>query len=73
MYHVVARTKNGVCVSGEVEGSEMKLSAVGEIAERCWMEIPKHFRNVELDQYVVMPNHLHGIIIVTSLCKGDSE
>lgn len=42
----------------------MMLSAVGLITRQCWVDIPKLFKNVELDEYVVMPNHVHGIIII---------
>ena len=42
----------------------VQLSEIGEIAQRCWQEIPNHFPFVLLDEYVVMPNHVHGIIIV---------
>jgi putative transposase len=69
-YHVVVRSKNGECVFGDVRDGKMKRSPVGEIAEKCWRNIPEHFRNVELDQYVVMPNHIHGIIVITSLVRA---
>ncbi len=41
---------------------EMKLSLIGKMAEQYWTEIPKHFPFVNLDEYIVMPNHIHGII-----------
>ncbi|HZK97706.1 MAG TPA: hypothetical protein VFC67_26115 [Prolixibacteraceae bacterium] len=40
------------------------LSPIGEIAQSCWKEIPEHFPYVQLDSFVVMPNHVHGIIII---------
>jgi REP element-mobilizing transposase RayT len=40
------------------------------IAEQCWLEIPRHFQDIELDEWVVMPNHLHGIIIITDARRG---
>ncbi len=43
----------------------MILNPISEIADRCWKELPEHFRNIELDQFVVMPNHVHGIVIIT--------
>lgn len=49
---------------GWVEGTEMRLSALGQIAEACWQVIPEHFEDVELDAYVVMPNHVHGIVVI---------
>ena len=46
----------------------MVLNELGFVARRCWEEIPMHFKNVELDCYVIMPNHIHGIIIINRLC-----
>ena len=42
----------------------MKLSVIGEIADKYWLEIPEHFPFVKLDAHVVMPNHVHGIVII---------
>lgn len=42
----------------------MVLNELGKVVEKCWKEIPQHFKNVELDYYVIMPNHIHGIIII---------
>jgi len=42
----------------------MKLSGIGDIAEKCLLEIPAHFPHAELDAFVVMPNHVHGIVVV---------
>ena len=50
---------------GRVVNSEMKLSSIGKSAEDQWKAIPSHFKNVTLDEFVVMPNHLHGIIKIT--------
>ena len=48
----------------------MILNKFGEIAKNIWMEIPKHFKNVGLDEFIVMPNHVHGILIIegTHIC-----
>ena len=40
------------------------LSPIGEIAQSCWQEIPQHFPYVQLDSFIIMPNHVHGIIII---------
>ncbi len=40
----------------------MYLNAVGESVSRCWRDIPRHFPRAALDEFVVMPNHLHGLI-----------
>jgi putative transposase len=42
----------------------MRLSAMGRIAEENWRSIPAHFSQVELGAYVIMPNHVHGIIVI---------
>ena len=47
---------------------EMKLSPIGKIVEKYWSDIPKHFSNIKLDKFIVMPNHLHGII---EICNND--
>ena len=42
----------------------MDLSWIGGIVQNYWDEIPKHYKNVLLDEYIIMPNHVHGIIII---------
>ena len=49
---------------GEIINAEMHLSKIGEMANQCWLAIPDHFPFVLLDAFVVMPNHIHGIIII---------
>jgi putative transposase len=50
---------------GRILEGKTRLNETGGIADRCWRDIPKHFPNVELDEFVVMPNHIHGIIVLT--------
>ena len=50
------------CLFGAVVGREVRLNAFGDIVRACWEEIPAHFPNVEMDSFVIMPNHLHGIV-----------
>jgi putative transposase len=47
-----------------IRGSETHLATEGEIAKRTWLELPKRFPTVELDEFIVMPNHIHGIVIL---------
>ena len=44
----------------------MQLNDAGSVAEACWLAIPEHFLFVELDAFVIMPNHIHGIIVITA-------
>ncbi len=64
-YFVTICTHDKVSVFGEVTDGRMNLSPIGEIAESCWQEIPEHFEHVDLDYYIVMPNHQHGILFFT--------
>jgi len=48
---------------GEInEDGVSSLSRIGQVVFNCWVSIPAHFQNVELDQFVIMPNHVHGIL-----------
>jgi len=49
---------------GKIIDEEMYLSDVGKIAKYYWYEIPKHFNFVRLEAFVVMPNHIHGIVVI---------
>ena len=63
-YFVTICTKNRECVFGNVINGEMKLSDRGKIVEQCWDDLPNHYLNCILDTFVIMPNHVHGIIII---------
>jgi len=49
---------------GEIENDRMHLSETGQMANKFWNKIPEHFPFVLLDAFVVMPNHIHGIVII---------
>ena len=55
---------------GNVADAEMQLNDLGIIAKDCWCTIPQHFPNVELGEYMVMPNHIHGIVVIADDCRG---
>jgi REP element-mobilizing transposase RayT len=62
-YFITIVTYHREPLFGGIVNGEMQLSAMGRIADEHWRAIPEHFPNVELGAYVVMPNHVHGIII----------
>ncbi|HEY0261992.1 MAG TPA: transposase [Chitinophagales bacterium] len=64
-YFVTICTKDRECLFGKIENEKIILSPVGVIADILWYEIKSHFPNVELGEFVVMPNHIHGVIIIT--------
>lgn len=54
------------CLFGEVVDGVMWLNEAGLTVQQIWVGLPGHFRHVELDQFIVMPNHVHGIILLTA-------
>ncbi|MBC5794668.1 transposase [Sphaerospermopsis sp. LEGE 00249] len=65
-YFVTICTHHRNCLFGEIVDGEMKLNTNGEVARGCWLSIPRHFQSVELDEFLIMPNHVHGIIIIVN-------
>ncbi len=49
-------------IFGRVVGDRCSLSSLGEVVQSIWQKIPAHFKNTQLDEYIVMPNHVHGIL-----------
>jgi len=48
---------------GEIENGEMEINVTGQIVSHLWQKIPHHFPMAELDEFILMPDHLHGIIV----------
>ncbi len=63
-YFVTICTGNRHCYFGDIIDGEMNLSEIGKIADKYWAEIPEHFPFVLLDEYIIMPNHVHGIVVI---------
>lgn len=63
-YFVTICTQNRECLFGEVVDEVVRLNNAGKVVEECWQEIPSHFPQVELDEFVIMPNHVHGILVI---------
>ena len=63
-YYITICTKNRECYLGDIKNGEMKLSVIGEIVSDEWIRTKQIRKNVELDEWVIMPNHLHGIVII---------
>ncbi len=64
-YFVTVCAKGQRHLFGGIVDSRMSLSKSGEVVALCWNEIPDHFTDVVLDAFVVMPNHVHGILLFT--------
>lgn len=77
-YFVTICTSDRLHFFGDVITGNMQLSTIGEIAQQFWAEIPNHFTYTYTDIYVVMPNHVHGIIVIdrptnVETCHGASQ
>jgi REP element-mobilizing transposase RayT len=68
-YFIIICTKNMECLFGKITGGKIILSEMGKIAEQYWREIPVHFNDIILDEFVVMPNHIHGILSIVPTPK----
>ena|GEM_PF-93119 len=65
-YFVTICTRNRACLFGKIIDGEMELNDAGRMVEKCWYEIPAHFPHAQLDEFAVMPNHVHGIVGITN-------
>ncbi len=62
LYFITICCQNKECLFGAIGNGLMAKSNAGKIADQCWNAIPAHFPNAILHEYVIMPNHIHGII-----------
>lgn len=63
-YFVTICTQGRESFFGEIINNKMHLNDVGQMVESAWMQIPHHYSEYLIDEFVVMPNHFHGIISV---------
>ena len=68
-YFVTFCTSGWESIFGQIENEDMVLSEFGQVVKSAWYGIPLHFHNADIDAFVVMPNHFHGIIVI----KEDEE
>jgi REP element-mobilizing transposase RayT len=72
-YFVTTNTHARRCILGDVVGGVVRLSEIGQIAHARWEAIPSHHSGVELDAFVVMPNHIHGLLHMVDLGETRSR
>jgi REP element-mobilizing transposase RayT len=65
LYFVTICVQNRACLFGKITNGEMILNEYGQIVQMVWNELPRHYANIQLDEFIVMPNHIHGIIAIT--------
>lgn len=62
LYFVTICCQDKICLFGKIEDGETLLNEAGEMAKQCWLDIPNHYPHVILHEFVIMPNHIHGIL-----------
>jgi len=66
VYFITICTLSRKASFGSIVSNKMILSPIGKIARSFWSEIPNHFKNTQLDLFIIMPNHIHGLIKIHS-------
>ena len=69
-YFITVCTRNKECLLGDVVAGRMYLNEVGRLAQAAWEELPLHYSHVDLDVWTIMPNHVHGIVVLTDVGAG---
>ncbi len=64
-YFVTVCSYGKQAIYGEILGNDVCLSDLGEIVNSSWLRIPKHFPSVKLDEFVIMPDHIHAVLMLT--------
>ena len=71
-YYVTICTHERGHIFGHIADGVMVPNTMGELAQRCWDAIPEHMPHVDIDAFVVMPNHVHGIVVIRERLVGDA-
>ncbi len=66
-------TQDRACLFGDILDGQMRLNEFGGIVAWTWQDLPNHVPNVALDAFVLMPNHVHGIVVITDTVGAGSE
>jgi REP element-mobilizing transposase RayT len=71
-YFITICVQNRECLFGEITNGEMKMNDIGRMVQIVWDEIPSRFDGLELNLFTIMPNHIHGIIMLNRQRRGES-
>ncbi len=63
-YFITICTYQRDCLFGEIVAGAVRLNDFGSVVCECWEAIPRHFPNATVDAFVVMPNHVHGVLVI---------
>lgn len=73
IYFITICTYNRECILSKIEKEKVILTEYGEIVERCILKIEQIYRNVNICNYVIMPNYIHFILQINSICSSNCE
>jgi len=73
MYFITSCAQGRIEYFGKIKNEKMEYSKYGNIILKFWQEIPNHYKNVFLDEYIIMPNHIHGIVVIDSTVNLNSN
>ena len=74
-YFVTICTARHRSIFSVIVDGVVQLTPIGRIVEKCWLDIPNHFHRAQLDAHIIMPNHIHGVILIEPNCganKGEA-
>jgi len=63
-YFVTVCAQDRACLFGDIVDGAMHLSEPGQMVQTVWDDLPNHYAGVETDAFIVMPNHVHGIVVL---------
>jgi putative transposase len=66
VYYITICTNRRQCIFGDVIDGQMRLNFLGYLAHICWLDIPNHFSRFQLDTFVIMPDHVHGLLAIVN-------
>ena len=72
-YYVTLCTQARLCLFGEISNAKMHLNEAGIMVNDVWKNLPTRFPNLQLDAFVVMPNHFHAIVIIDESTEMNNE
>lgn len=72
-YFITFCTKNREQYFGRIESNKMILNELGEIAHHLWLQIPTYFPFITLDEFVIIPDHIHGILVINNAAEFQKE
>jgi len=70
-YFVTICTYNRECTLGEIADGEMRLNDAGRMVQAVWDELPSHYAGIDTDAFIIMPNHIHAIIVIADMAPCD--